>query len=286
MTTEILELSGPDATAFLQSQLTADITAIEAGRWTWAGYCNPKGRLVATLILAHSENGILVAVDGSLSETVKKRLTLYRMRARVQIDSQPDSHLVIHLEDSHSNRVTSSRSVFTHAQLPLTIGLTSAIVGSPNREAEDLLAQDIENRIALIRSGVPLINASASEVFIPQSINLDLAGGVSFQKGCYPGQEIVARVRYLGKTKQRMILLSSQAQSGLVAGAKTTLEIDSEQYSAEIVDSVWDSAREREWILASVPAKSLAELKSRTGLLNGMKCSTDALPYPVLSESD
>jgi len=133
---------------------------------------------------------------------------------------------------------------------------------------------------------VPLINASASEVFIPQSINLDLAGGVSFQKGCYPGQEIVARVRYLGKTKQRMILLSSQALSGLVAGAKTTLEIDSEQYSAEIVDSVWDSAREREWILASVPAKSLAELKSRTGLLNGMKCSTDALPYPVLSESD
>lgn len=286
MTTEILELSGPDVTAFLQSQLTVDITAIEIGRWTWAGYCNPKGRLVATLILGLSENGIFMAVDGSLSEAVKKRLTLYRMRARVQIDSQPDLHLVIHLPDSHSNRVTSSRSVFTHAQLPLTLELTSAIAGSPNREAEAPTVQDIENRIALIRTGVPLINASASEVFIPQSINLDLAGGVSFQKGCYPGQEIVARVRYLGKTKQRMILLNSQAPTGLAAGAKTTLEIDSEQYPAEIVDRVWDGARERDWILASVPAKSLPELTSRTGLLNGVKCSTDALPYPVLSASD
>lgn len=286
MTTEILELSGPDVTAFLQSQLTVDITAIEIGRWTWAGYCNPKGRLVATLILGLSENGIFMAVDGSLSEAVKKRLTLYRMRSRVQIDSQPDLHLVIHLPDSHSNRVTSSRSVFTHAQLPLTLELTSAIAGSPNREAEAPTVQDIENRIALIRTGVPLINASASEVFIPQSINLDLAGGVSFQKGCYPGQEIVARVRYLGKTKQRMILLNSQAPTGLAAGAKTTLEIDSEQYPAEIVDSVWDGARERDWILASVPAKSLPELTSRTGLLNGVKCSTDALPYPVLSASD
>ena len=281
MTPSILYARGPEAVSFLQSQLTIDISKIGSRDWSWAGYCNPKGRLLATLILCPCDDGFFIVLDASVAENIEKRLLMYRMRAKVDVYQGSDLHFFCFIPSATDAGPEDAHSIFTHPNLPLRVAITSDSIkpsdNEGNRESERMRASGL----ALLRAGVPLLSASVSEQFIPQSVNLDLAGGVSFQKGCYPGQEIVARVRYRGKPKQRMVLISTKHPCPVTAGEKTSLTLDGQAVPAEIVATEHDAAADRSLVLASVSISAGDRLKNDQCAIDQNPCVIEDLPYPV-----
>jgi len=281
VTPSILYAHGPEAVSFLQSQLTIDVSKIGARNWSWAGYCNPKGRLLATLILCPCDDGFFIVLDASVAENMEKRLLMYRMRAKVDVYQSSDLDFFCFISSATAAAPEDTNSIFTHPNLPLRVTIKSGSMepsdNQGNRQSERMQASGL----ALLRAGVPLLSASVSEQFIPQSVNLDLAGGVSFQKGCYPGQEIVARVRYRGKPKQRMVLISTKHPCHVSAGEKTSLTLDGQAFPAEIVATEHDVVADRSLILASVSINVGDRLENDQRFIGDNPCVIEDLPYPV-----
>ncbi len=163
---DCLLVSGDDATAFLQAQLTQDIDPAAVGSDPLlAAWCNPKGRTIALFRVRRLDDAWRLALPEAMTAAVRKRLEMFRFRSRVSIDAEP-----------------------------ATAG-DLGIAGDPT---------EAEWRARLVADGVPTIASEQSERFTPHMLNLDLLGAVSFDKGCYPGQEVVARTHYRGATKRRM----------------------------------------------------------------------------------
>lgn len=162
-----IAVSGVDAAEFLQGQLTSDIeTLIEGESPMLSAWCNPKGRVIALFRLRLANGAYRLALPAELADAVAKRLTLFRFRSKVDLVS----------EDA----------------LPADLGLTSG---------ESMHAW----RRRQFNAGIAEIGEPQSEEFTPHMLNLDLLGAVSFDKGCYTGQEIVARTHYRGATRRRML---------------------------------------------------------------------------------
>jgi len=219
----VLRLSGPDTLTFLQSQLTNDVAALAVGGWQWQGYCSAKGRLLATFALARISDDVWQAVvPASTIEALVKRLTMFRMRSKVVIEIAADRSVgwafeAIDLETSgFSLALPDGRSY---------VLLDAALAAPPLTPADDATLQ--RWRAANIEAMQPEITALTAEMFVPQMIGWDTVqpgGGVSFSKGCYPGQEIVARAHYRGAVKRH---LEKQAISNVIdikEGAEITLD--------------------------------------------------------------
>lgn len=198
----VLRFSGVDAQAFLQSQLTNDVAALAIGDWQWQGYCTAKGRLQATFALARTAADTFEAVvPTSTIEPLAKRLTMFRMRSKLSIEIATDRAVV--LTDAAAELVTASST------LKLPDG--RAIVLMPQDDAATVPLADAAAwanwQLANINALIPEITAATNEMFVPQMIGWDTiapGGGVSFSKGCYPGQEIVARAHYRGAVKRHL----------------------------------------------------------------------------------
>lgn len=187
-----LRVSGADAESFLQGQLTQDIRAITAQKPLWAGYCSPKGRLLAVAQLFKGDGYFDLEMHQGVFEATAKRLKMFVLRAKVALDT----------------------------------------VDAP------IFMDETDWRRQNILQGIPVIYPETSDHFVPQTVNLDLLGGISFSKGCYTGQEIVARLHYLGNLKRRMQLWRG---SGAVPQAGHTVLPENEaQEVGEIVDAVAD----------------------------------------------
>ena len=163
---DCLLVAGDDATAFLQAQLTQDLDRVQAGGGPClAAWCNPKGRAIALFRLRRLGRTWRLALPDAMSATVKQRLETFRFRARFSIG----------IEAATADDLD--------------------IVGRPT---------EAEWRSQLVADGIPVLEAGQTDRFTPHMLNLDLIGAVSFDKGCYPGQEVVARTHYRGATKRRM----------------------------------------------------------------------------------
>ena len=222
----LLRASGPDAETFLQGQLSNDIREVTATHAQLSAYCNPKGRMVAIfLIFQRPADGYYLQLPAGLAEATLKRLRMFILRAKVNL-SPADSGLTrvglsgpnadallknvlgttpVNPYDSiTSDDITIIRLSGPHPRFELlapwaqlvplwqTISAHAKPVGAAPWSWLDITA------------GIPVILPGTVEEFVPQMANLELVGGVSFNKGCYPGQEIVARMHYLGRLKQRM----------------------------------------------------------------------------------
>jgi len=233
------------------------------------------------LILCPCDDGFFIVLDASVAENMEKRLLMYRMRAKVDVYQSSDLDFFCFISSATAAAPEDTNSIFTHPNLPLRVTIKSGSIepsdNQGNRQSERMQASGL----ALLRAGVPLLSASVSEQFIPQSVNLDLAGGVSFQKGCYPGQEIVARVRYRGKPKQRMVLISTKHPCHVSAGEKTSLTLDGQAFPAEIVATEHDVVADRSLILASVSINVGDRLENDQRFIGDNPCVIEDLPYPV-----
>ena len=209
-TLRVLAISGPDRVSFLQGQLTQDVTAARADRTVLAGWADAKGRLLfaghlCVLPMAPDE-ALAMLVPTDLADALAKRLRLFVLRAKAQV-LLPDVAITGLLgtgtvADRAGSGVPSvqvsadgsRRFLFTASAAPPLAGVEAAT------------HSDWE--LAEIRAGIPTILSPTSGEFVPQMVNLDLLGGISFTKGCYTGQEIVARMKYLGRVKRRMLHFS------------------------------------------------------------------------------
>ena len=220
----LLAVTGDDAAAFLHGQFTNDVQALAPGAAQWNGWCSPKGRLLATFLLLRRADGFLLMLPAEIAEPVAKRLRMFVLRSKVKIEDAAERFRRIGVAGRAAR-----------AAVDRAFGGAPAVMGSVDREGSTCIALGADRFVILaapgwsaplwealateateagrdawewttIRSGIPTVVAKTQDEFVPQMANFELVGGVSFKKGCYPGQEIVARTQYRGILKKRMAL--------------------------------------------------------------------------------
>jgi len=243
----VVKISGRDAVSFLNDQFTNDITALEPNRWQFNGYCSSKGRLIAIMRLFLSDDCVYIILPKSLSEKMIKRLQVYVFRAKVKFENLAD-HSVYCLMDAEAIKTTgeiqTQEFTLDDNGFMVNISIQSerylAILKSTDvLKGLELISQEESQqlwRLSEIKEMVPNIDVQTSELFIPQHVNLDKLNGISFNKGCFPGQEVVARLHYLGKAKQAMRHL--QIDSGIPIAPGQTLDHSDYKKALKIVDAV------------------------------------------------
>lgn len=216
----MLSIAGPDRQSFLQGQITQDLLRLDAGDSPLSGWCNPKGRLLAVGQLIGWHDQIFWLLPEELLPAAVARLKMFVLRAAVSLDASPlrvcgvfDAPATLSIggltlaQDQHvvaSNELVIARVAGDASRAWLLVTDADA---SPN--LVDMHPGDADWAAADIAAGLPSICAATAEAFVPQMVNLDLLDGISFRKGCYVGQEVVARTQNLGRIKRRMFRFRS-----------------------------------------------------------------------------
>jgi len=234
----VLKVSGDDAVSFLQSQLTNDIKKINNENAQLSAYCTAKGRMLALFLIYRREDAIYILVEKELADLLQKKLTMYILRSKVTIERMIDQIVIgISGQTAAKDLAKQFKSLSTESYSVCSTELVSIIclngyapryVVIGNFETIKTIWQDLGTKYKQaghhawywldIMSGIPVLKAVNSEAFVPQMTNFEIINGVSFKKGCYPGQEIVARMQYLGKLKQRMYHLKYPGEKPPKAG--------------------------------------------------------------------
>ncbi|MEZ5564402.1 MAG: hypothetical protein R3F24_02320 [Gammaproteobacteria bacterium] len=214
----VLAVSGTDRASFLQGQLTQDVGALDSRTAVISGGADAKGRLQFTSytfsLPVGNDEAIALVVPAELADDLLKRLRLYVFRAKVQI-AILDCVLLGLLDASEPGGPVATVRLPGAGNRHLIVDTDS---GTPPAAMSDNATDRWE--LAEIQAGVPTIVTATVGQFVPQMVNLDLLGAISFSKGCYTGQEIVARMKYLGRVKRRMLRFSAE---GLAPSAGTPL---------------------------------------------------------------
>ena len=220
----LVAVSGDDARAFLHGQFTNDVESLERGAAQWSGWCSAKGRLLATFLLLRHGDEYLLLLPAEIAPAFTKRLAMFVLRSRVKIADAGERFVRIGFAGASAAATVArhwGRTPRPMTSLESELGLVAAlderrfvVLATPERAADvwNLLAEDATPAGAeawdwlSLQAGIPAIVAATQDAFVPQMANFDLVGGVSFRKGCYPGQEIVARTQYRGILKRRMAM--------------------------------------------------------------------------------
>jgi folate-binding protein YgfZ len=261
--TGLILVTGEDAESFLQNQFSNDINLIDETRFQLSSYSTPKGRLLAVFKIVQISNGYLLITPLSLVESLLQRLQMFVIQARVNL-ADASGHFVRFAIQTGKSQITGHPLLapqIGHVKAgESVISLQFSSVNGENRylvmclsidEAKLLWKEFSQHlkvasfdawRLSEIKSGTPVIYPQTSEDFVLQMSNLDLLGGVSFKKGCYPGQEIVARMHYLGKLKRRMFLATLETDLCPLPGDEIVSKgSESADGSGKVVDAVVDN---------------------------------------------
>lgn len=283
----VIRAVGADAASFLQGQLTQDVAVLDVSKATLAGYCSAKGRLIASFIVWRpSADEFFLACSQDVLAPTLKRLSMFVMRAKcalsdVSMLQAPMGVFGTALPPS----IRDLAPMHVHEgwlRLPDAAGVARAwrLASDVAAPAPSPTALD-DWRWLEVCSGVPRVTAATVDAFVPQMVNLELAGGVSFSKGCYPGQEVVARSQYRGTLKRRMHLF--KAADAAQAGQEVFHSSDPAQPAGTVV-----LAASRQG--GSAPHAALVSLKSalleadgtwHLGSAEGALLEQLALPYEV-----
>ena len=214
-----LRFDGEDAEIFLQGQLSCDVSEVGLRSISYGAYCNAKGRMLASFLFWRDSGGFAMALSRDLAAAVQKQLSKFVLRSKVKVSDASGSIVLVGAAGAQAEHALAG--VFPDAGASLRLRDGRLLLALPAAEAAGILrglelADAARWRWLDIRAGLPLITAATQDQFVPQMANLELIGGVSFEKGCYTGQEIVARTQHLGKVKRRMFLanVAAAAQAG------------------------------------------------------------------------
>lgn len=240
----LLEISGADASSFLQGQVTNDVKLLMmTNQAHFSGYCNPKGRLLALFLAFYHDDHFYLQFDRALIEPIAKRLKMYVMRSKVEINDVSESIVKWGIDGPEAADILAT--VFakvptqTYEFASLENGVILKLASANNHARFEVLCKaahasniwdTLKNHCQIvekpywdwldIQAGIPEIVAATQEQFVPQMLNLDILNGINFKKGCYTGQEIVARTHYLGSVKRRTYLAEINVEAAPQAGDK------------------------------------------------------------------
>ncbi|HSW09151.1 YgfZ/GcvT domain-containing protein [Aquabacterium sp.] len=292
----VIRARGADAASFLHSQLTQDVEHLAEGQARLAGYCSAKGRLLASFIAwRNGADEILLACSADLLPATLKRLSMFVLRAKCKLDDAStdwalyglagDAALGWLAADAPAAAWQVNKSLDGQVlRLPDAQGTARFLLVLPaSSPAPTLPALDADAwRWLEVHSGVARIVAPTVEHFVPQMVNLELVGGVNFQKGCYPGQEIVARSQYRGTLKRRAMIFDSEAE--LQPGQEVFHSADPAQPAGQIANA---------GRLPNGPSSALIEVKLAAlgsgswhlGAADGPLLHPAALPYELPADT-
>ena len=221
----LIAFSGEETVTFLQGQLTSDVRSLHADTAQWSGYCSPKGRLLGNFLMWRQGEDIVLQMSGDIRESVQKKLAMFIMRSKTKARDASEENVRLVIAGSQAlNAVQSALNVMPEAPMQVAsagsdyvirVGQDKFVLSLALAAAEQMWRTLAKSATPVgapvwdclrLNAGIPMITAATQDEFVPQMVNLEVIGGVSFQKGCYTGQEIVARSQYLGKLKRRMFL--------------------------------------------------------------------------------
>ena len=294
----LLRVTGDDAAAFLHGQFTNDVEALPVDAAQWSGWLTAKGRMLASFLLVRRAEDFLLMLPAEIVEPVAKRLRMFVLRSKVKIEDVTAAHARFGVAGEAAR--TAIASFFGGVPEPMRVArhdeaicialeadrfVVFAPVAMADRVREALtqggaVAGGEAWEAASIRAGVPTIVAATQEAFIPQMVNYELIGGVSFKKGCYPGQEIVARTHYRGGLKRRMALAHFAAGEAPKPGDALFSTAFGEQAAGEVanVAAVPEGGFDA---LVVAQLESLASNDLHWKSLDGPAVQLKPLPYDI-----
>jgi len=208
----VLAFRGPDATRFLQGQLSAEVEKLGVGATTLAGLHSPQGRTVAILALLRSAaEEVLAVFPQELAGVVEQRLRKFILRAKVQIEDLSENYRVIGIPAGADSAPEWAQLSWGDRRVLL---VPTARAGEFSSEAGERSSWELAD----ISAGLPQVYTATSEAFVAQMLNLDLLGAIAFDKGCYTGQEVIARAHYRGRVKRRLQRWHAAAGTPPLAG--------------------------------------------------------------------
>lgn len=301
----VVRVSGADAVSFLHAQLTQDVAGLQAGDVRLAAYCNAKGRMQASMLIWREAQGatlgesVFMLVHASIAEALVKRLRMFVLRSKV----------VLELLENKVHGIWSATASDAAAPAPgqrmvLENGTellgARPVDGAPWRAwlvtgghelpaGLQAQAEASEWQVQEILAGIPWVTSGNFELFTPLIVNLDLIDGVSFTKGCYPGQEVVARSHYRGKQRRRMMRASAnlgpQQESELTAlDGKDICSPEAREPLGYIVNAVTHQGKVHLLFEAAMAAAQSQPLRLLTP--EGPPAELQDLPYPLPSDME
>jgi len=288
----VIRARGADAVSFLHGQLTTDMAHLDLSRARLAGYCSAKGRLLASFIVwkgSHEE--VLLACSADLLAPTLKRLRMFVLRAKCELGDVSAELPLFGLAGSQATAWLAAstpldvwdkrdRDGLTAIRIPDATGCVRYLCTGP--AAPPLLPLELEAwRWLEVHSGIARIEQATVEQFVPQMVNYELLGGVDFSKGCYPGQEVVARSQYRGSVKRRSFLFETEGAAS--AGAEVFHSEDPTQPAGKVVNAAAQPAGYPSGSLMLVELKlaALASGSLHIGTPDGALLRRVDLPYEV-----
>ncbi|CAN5356194.1 folate-binding protein YgfZ [soil metagenome] len=301
----VIRAKGADAASFLHGQLTNDFEKLGIGHARLAGYCNVKGRLLASFIAwKEAPDEVLLVCSADLLAATLKRLSMFVMRAKCKLtDASAELNLFGLVGSPEQLEIgdlapaaawgRSQHGGATLIRLPDAQGLqrylwaNPAVVdvdqpaGPPYSESSTLTIEDW--RWLEVQSGVAMISQATAEKFVPQMINFEIVGGVNFQKGCYPGQEIVARAQYRGTVKRRAFIYDTAGE--VSAGQEVFSESDLSQPSGTVALAA-PSPDGGSSAIIEMKLSAIDDVALHIGSADGPAIVRTALPYSLPGEAE
>ncbi|MGE0350413.1 YgfZ/GcvT domain-containing protein [Hydrogenophaga sp.] len=293
----VIRVQGDDAAAFLQGQLTQDFVLLEPTQARLAAFCSAKGRMQASFVgVKRSNDEILLVCSRDLLASTLKRLSMFVLRAKAKLSDASDAFALFGLAGDavppalpaapwSQWRDGASSVVRLYPADGVARALQVAPVDAPAPAAPAL--PDALWHWMDVRSGVATLSQPVFDAFVPQMLNYESVGGVNFKKGCYPGQEVVARSQFRGTLKRRAYLVHADAE--LAAGQEVFLESDAEQPCGTVVQAAAHPEGGFDAIV-SLQTSAAAQGGLRAGGADGAdgadgpSLQLQALPYPLLDD--
>jgi len=289
----VIRARGPDAAAFLHGQLTNDFTGLGTSQARLAGYCSAKGRLLASFVAWKADDGdILLACHASVLPATLKRLSMFVLRAQCKLSDASAELPLFGVAGAPAGAWLAGLSTWGKREvdgaqvvrLPDAAGVQRALVATTQGFSGSAAITPDAWRWLEVQSGIPVIESGTAEHFVPQMLNFELVGGVNFQKGCYPGQEIVARAQYRGTIKRRMFLFDADAP--LQPGQEVFHSADPGQPAGLVANAAPQPERSSSSALVEVKLAALEGGTLHAGAPDGPLLVRREMPYAVPLEAD
>lgn len=295
----LIRVSGEDAAEFLHNLMSNDIKKLPLHGAQHNSFNSPKGRMLASFLVWRDEAGYLLQLSADLLAAIHKKLSMYVLRAKVKLSLPEESLFALGLIGPNLDKTLATVGASLPATdlsvapgeiatLRLSAHRVQLLIPAERAEAvaRSLLAASVQAagtdawRLEDIRAGIPLITAATQDEFVAQMVNFELIGGVNFQKGCYPGQEIVARTQYLGKLKKRMFFAHLDASEAPASGSDVFAPEFGEQSCGKVLSAA--PAAEGGYdllVVTQLAAHDAGEV--HVGSPTGPQLRFGALPYTV-----
>ena len=296
----VIDVAGDDAATFLHSQLTNDIEHLDAASARLSGYCSAKGRLLASFLAWRAGHGVQLLVSKDVQAAVQKRLSMFVLRAKAKLTDASDTLAVVGFAGDVREALSGIFDALPDGVHVKVDGPAGALIRVPDAAGRKRYLwigprAEVDARLAAlggklpsvspavwdwldVRAGEPRITQPAVEQFVPQMVNFDVIGAVNFRKGCYPGQEVVARSQYRGTTKRRTFLFDCDAVP--LAGQDVFASGHANEPAGTVANAAPHPLHAGGSALVEVRLAAITD-ELRLGAADGALLTRRALPYSV-----